>query len=255
MAKSICRALADCPACRHVYPYGPLEPDLGRDRDRWRGGTRLVRRRPCRLVRRIRPTSDDSECRLSDHAECPSCDGTQVTAQRISVPWSTTCNGRPTPIQPQSSRSVARRRPTGPGRTSSCRRISGRQRPATGTPASRVSFSRRHPSPGRCPCPHPATSCWAGAPVTSARADGMNATSRCRWASRRPKPPWSAPAGGFRLPTIRAKYPGLAGQAAQADESRPGRWDQARSNRSRFITLFHAVTKSRTNFSPASWAA
>ncbi|MFF4402560.1 glycine cleavage system protein H [Streptomyces sp. NPDC001480] len=30
---------------------------------------------------------------------------------------------------------------------------------------------------------------------------------------------------------------------------------QARSNRSRFITLFHAATKSRTNFSPASWDA
>lgn len=33
---------------------------------------------------------------------------------------------------------------------------------------------------------------------------------------------------------------------------RPGRHDQTRSNRSRFITLFHAATKSCTNFSRAS---
>ncbi|RPK85753.1 hypothetical protein EES45_01240 [Streptomyces sp. ADI97-07] len=33
---------------------------------------------------------------------------------------------------------------------------------------------------------------------------------------------------------------------------RPGRQDQTRSNRSRFITLSHAATKSFTNFSLAS---
>jgi hypothetical protein len=36
---------------------------------------------------------------------------------------------------------------------------------------------------------------------------------------------------------------------------RPGHRDQARSNRSRFMTLSHAATKSRTNFSFASWHA
>jgi hypothetical protein len=35
----------------------------------------------------------------------------------------------------------------------------------------------------------------------------------------------------------------------------PPHRDQARSNRSRFMTLFHAATKSRTNFSFASSAA
>ena len=38
----------------------------------------------------------------------------------------------------------------------------------------------------------------------------------------------------------------------QAGAGRPGRHDQARSNRSRFITLSHAATKSFTNFSFAS---
>ncbi len=43
-------------------------------------------------------------------------------------------------------------------------------------------------------------------------------------------------------------------RAAAPSPSAPG-WDQARSNRSRFMTLPHAATKSRTNFSFASWQA
>ena len=41
-------------------------------------------------------------------------------------------------------------------------------------------------------------------------------------------------------------------RSGRLDDGRPERWDQARSNRSRFMTLSHAATKSRTNFSRAS---
>jgi hypothetical protein len=52
----------------------------------------------------------------------------------------------------------------------------------------------------------------------------------------------------------RATMPGFFGlrTSRPAGAGRPGRPDQARSNRSRFITLSHAATKSRANFSFAS---
>jgi hypothetical protein len=55
---------------------------------------------------------------------------------------------------------------------------------------------------------------------------------------------WAVPSRRPEVLGERASGPARAG--------RPGRDDQARSNRSRFITLFHAATKSRTNFSFAS---
>ena len=50
---------------------------------------------------------------------------------------------------------------------------------------------------------------------------------------------------GRRLSETAVSRPGLPA-------GRPGRLDQVRSNRSRFITLSHAATKSVTNFSFAS---
>jgi len=55
--------------------------------------------------------------------------------------------------------------------------------------------------------------------------------------------------GGLTAVDVRIHCPG------RPTRGRPGRRDQAdpaRSNRSRFMTLFHAATKSRTNFSCAS---
>jgi hypothetical protein len=63
--------------------------------------------------------------------------------------------------------------------------------------------------------------------------------------------PTSAPdPGGYSASSSRP--PTEVGTSRPAGEDRPGRHDQTRSNRSRFITLFHAATKSFTNFSFAS---
>jgi hypothetical protein len=57
-----------------------------------------------------------------------------------------------------------------------------------------------------------------------------------------------------RLVVHRARRRGrrTGSRPGRPTRGRPGRRDQARSKRSRFITLTHAATKSRTNFSRAS---
>jgi len=78
----------------------------------------------------------------------------------------------------------------------------------------------------------------------------------------RPADQGRAPAGrrGVRLGRANSRAgrrPGTSGRCSMSTRpgrsaGRPGRDDQARSNRSRFITLTHAATKSFTNFSFAS---
>ncbi len=62
--------------------------------------------------------------------------------------------------------------------------------------------------------------------------------------------------GERHLATVLNEYPGALQRSPTGPgrpmSGRPGHRDQARSNRSRFMTLSHAATKSRTNFSFAS---
>src|SRR5215468_2426186 len=55
----------------------------------------------------------------------------------------------------------------------------------------------------------------------------------------------------FQITTLRQQTEQF-GRPGRPVPGRPGRHDQTRSNRSRFITLTHAATKSFTNFSFAS---
>ena len=80
--------------------------------------------------------------------------------------------------------------------------------------------------------------CATGRPGMRSSRPARRSTGLCYLAA------WPPALGRSEVRGERASGPARAG--------RPGRNDQARSNRSRFITLSHAATKSFTNFSFAS---
>lgn len=170
--------------------------------------------------------------------------------------------------------------PAGP-RTARC--STGPARPSTRDPTSRgwTSTARSTPSAPRRPCPRSPWPYSARRNRSPLRPEPRR-TSWTPWSGLAPGPAEAGRAGDpdpavpghrerplrpgarsrpddQRGPARRGPRPRRAvGVVRDVGEVRAGRWgrpgphDQARSNRSRFITLSHAATKSFTNFSFAS---